>query len=76
MQTQEIFPGYVAEKLPETSGNIGFAYKVTGPRKEFMLLRNVPNPTMLFVCTEGAKVGKIRGYSWFCDRDGNLKPSH
>ncbi len=76
MATFELFPGYVAEQLPETPGKIEFAYKVTGPRKVFMLMRNRPNPNMLFVCPEGRSTGKIRGYEWFTDRDGTLKPSH
>ena len=76
MATFEIFPGYIAERLQETPGKIEFAYKITGPRKTFMLMRNRPNPVMLFVCPEGRKAGKMHGYEWFTDRDGTLKPCH
>jgi hypothetical protein len=64
------------EKLDEPEGKISFAYKVTGPRREWRLMRNRPNPSMLFVCPEGRRSGKIRGYEWFTDRDGTLKPTH
>jgi hypothetical protein len=76
LKTFELFPGYVAEQLPETPGKIGFAYKVTGPRGEWMLMRNQPNPTMLFVCPKdfGRRGAKIRGYEWFTDKGGTLRP--
>jgi hypothetical protein len=72
----EVFPGYSYEKLPETPGQIGFAYRVSGPRKHWLLMRNQPNPSMLFVCPEGRSKGTIRGYQWFSDKSGELKPSH
>ena len=70
----EVFPGYAVHKLPETPGKIGFAYRITGPKKEWMLLRNVPNPAMLFVCPEGRRPGRIRGHEWFTDKTGELRP--
>jgi hypothetical protein len=69
------FPGYRIEKLPEDPGKISFAYKIIGPKKEFYLLRNQPNPAMLFVCPEGRRTSKIRGYSWFKEVDGKLHPA-
>ncbi len=73
----ELFPGYRAEKLDDaTSPRI--AYRVIGPRKTFRLMRNQPNPTMLFVLCDdkaGLRTTKIRGFAWFTDRDGTLRPA-
>ena len=76
MATFELFPGYTVEALPETPGAIGFAYKVTGPRKDWKLMRNQINPHMLFAVPENILkgTGKINGYEWFSDRSGTLKP--
>lgn len=73
---QEIFPGYTVEKLPETPGEIDYAYKITGPKKDWKLMRNRVNPHMLFAIPENILkgTGKIRGYEWFTDRTGELKP--
>ena len=73
MPEVEVFPGYTIEKLEEKE-DICFAYCVIGPRKKFWLMRNKPNPSILFVCPEGRNSGKIRGYEWFTDKDGTLKP--
>jgi hypothetical protein len=69
----EIFPGYRVVKLEENDP-ICFAYKIIGPRKEFFLMRNKPNPSMLFAVPEGRRSCKVRGYEWFTDKDGQLKP--
>lgn len=72
---EELFPGYRIEKLDEIKDELGFAYCVIGPKREFMLMRNQLNPSLLFVCPDGmSRNCKIRGYSWFTDRDGRLRP--
>ena len=58
MPEVEVFPGYTVEKLEEKE-DICFAYCVIGLRKKFWLMRNKPNPSMLFVCPEGRNSGKI-----------------
>ena len=74
-QLGELFPGYKVEKLDESAAdNLGWAYKVTGPRSNWKLLRNRPNPQLLFVVGRHGSVGKIRGYEWFTDKDGTLRP--
>ncbi|HEX5426547.1 MAG TPA: hypothetical protein VFW94_23570 [Candidatus Acidoferrales bacterium] len=70
----EVFPGYRVEKLEEKE-EICFAYKIIGPRKTFMLMRNRVNRHALFVVGEGLRSSnKIRGYEWFTDKDGTLRP--
>jgi hypothetical protein len=72
---QEIFPGYFVEKLEET-GDVCFAYQITGPRgKTWRLMRNKPNPAMLFPVPETISKGAlaIRGHKWFTDRNGTLE---
>lgn len=70
----EVFPGYRVEPLEERE-EFSIAYKVTGPRKTFYLMRNRVNPCMLFVCPVGGGGGRIRGYEWFTDKDGTLRPA-
>ena len=44
-----------------------------GPR--YALWRNKPNPSMLFaVHTRKMGCATIKGYKWFTDKDGELKP--
>jgi hypothetical protein len=72
---QEIFPGYTVEKLVETEWPC-YAYQITGPRgKTWRLMRNKPNPAMLFPVPENVLKGglAIRGHKWFTDKDGTLK---
>jgi hypothetical protein len=60
------------------SGDPKMPYHITGKRNtSYTLLRNVPNPTTLFVVyNRPGKFGvaKIHGYSWFQERDGKLQP--
>ena len=69
----EVFLGYRVEKLDEKE-EICCAYKIIGPRKVFYLMRNQGNRNMLFVIPEGCRARKIRGYEWFTDQSGTLKP--
>jgi len=71
---EELFTGYTVEALEEDKRKVSAAYKITGPRKVFYLVRNSPNPEMPFVWPEGMKGGKIRGYEWFTDKGGKLRP--
>ena len=74
----ELFPGYTVEKLDEPEGGeLGFSYTVTGPRgKTWKLVRNKPNPSLLFPVPENFMTDsmKIRGYTWFSDKSGELRP--
>lgn len=72
IEPYELFPGYLVEKLPEPD-EFSFAYKVTGPRKTFYLMRNNPNPSMLFVMPNNGRTGAIRGHEWFTDKRGKLE---
>lgn len=75
IEPYELFPGYLVEKLPE-SDDICYAYKVTGPRSSYLLMRNTPNPSLLFVVSAGLrKSGNIRGCAWFTDKRGKLEPA-
>ncbi len=42
-------------------------YKVRGPRKTWLLVRNVPNPAMLFPVPEDFLKGShlLKGFAWF-----------
>lgn len=71
VEMTEVFPGYQVEKLSDDP--LGYAYQITGPRKTWMLIRNRPNPTMMFVVTDRGAPGKVRGYEWFTDKDGTLR---
>lgn len=53
-------------------------YTVYGQRgAEWLLIRNVPKPHMLFVSStraRGRSLGSIRGFTWFTDEGGRLRP--
>lgn len=70
----EIFPGYTVEKLEEEPGKLG-AYKITGPKKDWVLVRNQVKPHLLFPVPDNVLTGKseIRGHKWFSDEGGELK---
>ena len=71
----ELFPGYMVQHIPEAPGEICFAYLVTGPRgKTWNLLRNRVTPHALFPVGDNGST-KIRGYGWFSDRSGRVRPS-
>lgn len=74
--TQELFPGYTIERLPEANGTLSAAYKITGPKRVWYLHRNQVNPHMLFPIPETGIRGQlsIRGVKWFSDRTGELRP--
>ncbi len=71
--TQEVL-GYKVR----LTGNNEAPYELEGPRGGiYTLLRNVPKPYMLFVVGTvhyGLRQPKLKGYTWFTDRDGVLKP--
>lgn len=61
------------EKLAET-GDVEYAYCITSPQgKKYMLMRNKPNPHMLFVVGPNMTT-KLKGCSWFCDGDRHNGP--
>lgn len=61
------------EKLDET-GDICYAYRITTPKGlEYMLMRNRPNPFMLFVVGPNMAT-KLKGYTWFSDGDKHKGP--
>ncbi len=68
-------PGYKVEKVEECADGLGYAYKVTGPRTSWMLMRNKPNPSLLFVAPKLKGTARIRGYERFTDRSGKLEPA-
>lgn len=45
-------------------------YTIKGPKKEYVLGRNLKDPHILFI----AGKGNIRGYTWFVEVPGGLKP--
>jgi hypothetical protein len=53
-------------------------YRITGPRNvAYLLLRNDVNPQHLFAIQDRpGKFGlaKLKGYSWFAERNGELVP--
>ena len=66
--------GCTVEKLDEKPGEICYAYSITCPNgKEYMLMRNRPNPYMLFIIGPNLEP-KLKGYSWFCDGDKIFGP--
>lgn len=62
---------YSIEVLDESKLHTAYMLRsMKGPTKELALLRNVPNPKMLFaVRFPGIKPTRL----WFTDRDGDLK---
>ena len=69
----ELFPGYRAEKLDETESS-RLAYRIHGLRKAYYLMRSEANSEMLFALSSEMQTTKIRGFAWFTDCDGTLKP--
>lgn len=68
--------GYRVEKSDEP-GILGCAYKVFGPRcTEYGLIRNQVNPQNMFVINLKTvnPNAKLRGYGWWTDKNGDLKP--
>lgn len=70
--------GYTVETHTDGDEFDFIPYTVTGHRgAEWMLIRNRPRPEMLFVSStraRGRNLGSIRGYTWFTDKDGVLRP--
>lgn len=70
--------GFSVEIIPNDENR---AYVLRGARNtQYELWRNKPNPNMLFVMNFGPNakmpgVGKAKGYAWFTDRDGKLRPA-
>lgn len=68
---------YTAEKLPENPQAVHAAWRIHGPRKKWVLIRNAHDPHMLFPVGDPGVLSSmsIRGIRWFTDRDGTLKPA-
>ncbi len=66
--------GYDVETTGETgSGKIG--YYLTGKRGAvYALFRSVNAPASMFVVNSRGNVTALKGYGWFTDRDGELRP--
>jgi hypothetical protein len=74
-QVTELFPGYRLEKIEESGSE--WAYRVVGPKgRDWKLMRNKVNPHMLFPVPGNFMTDsmKIRGYTWFSDKSGELRP--
>lgn len=76
-----LFGDYKVEKITDPNPKVTklYAYLLTGKRASYYLIRNKPNPQMLFpVSTKGfIKNCKVRGYGWFYEAPcGRIIPSH
>ena len=60
------------------TGDASSPYRITGPRNvAYLLMRNDVNPSHLFAVQDRPGkfgVAKIKGYSWFAERNGELVP--
>lgn len=68
--------GYRIERMDEP-GILGYAYRIFGPRgTEFALIRNKVNPHRMFVVNTKTMNpnARIKGYGWWTDKDGELRP--
>lgn len=68
--------GYRIERTDEP-GTLGYAYRIFGPRgTEFALIRNKVNPHQMFVINTKTMNpnARIKGYGWWTDKDGELRP--
>lgn len=69
---------YTYEPFPAKDGLEAkyIAFLVHGPKAEFTLWRNAKNPHAFFVMNSKHRVGNIRGYEWFTDKNGYLQPMY
>lgn len=70
------FSGYRIERTDEP-GILGYAYRIYRPRDtEFALIRNKVNPHQMFVVNTKTMNpnARIKGYGWWTDKDGELRP--
>jgi hypothetical protein len=68
--------GYRIERTDEP-GILGYAYRIFGPRgTEFALIRNKVNLHRMFVVNTKTMNpnARIKGYGWWTDKDGELRP--
>ena len=60
------------------TGDVETPYRITGPRNvAYLLMRNDVKPDHLFALHDRPGkfgVAKIKGYSWFAERNGELVP--